>query len=412
MFHRAILYSAAAILAALALSTVALGQGGAPGGDTTSSGGNTGNNGGNTGNSGRQRQPSNNDNNPIFRRPIFVSGKVALPDGSAPPSSVKIERVCNASSRPQGYTDRKGHFSFDLARTTEIGDASNSGSDPFGSNNGGLGGLTGRTQGPDEINRLGGDERMFWGCELRAVLAGFRSESLTLNNIHYMDNPDVGTIIIHPMGKVDGLTVSATNAMAPKAAKKAYEKGVSAFQKKNVEQALSNLEMAVELYPTYAGAWYMLGKVYEQGNKREDAIRAYEKAIACDSKFIPPYLNLSWLAARDARWEKLSEISSTVQRLNPFEYPDAFYLGSLAHFQLKQWDAAEKEAREAIKIDYSKKYQRAHYVLGLALAQKEDYAASAEALKFFLQSEPATPDAAQIREQLNSVEAALREKQK
>ena len=50
---------------------------------------------------------------------------------------------------------------------------------------------------------------------------------VSLSNIHYMDNPDIGTIILHRLGKVDGLTVSVVSALAPKDARKAYEKGGS-----------------------------------------------------------------------------------------------------------------------------------------------------------------------------------------
>ena len=87
------------------------------------------------------------------------------------------------------------------------------------------------------------------GCDLRAELPGFKSDSVPLSNIHYMDNPDVATIIRHRLGKVDGLTVSVISSLAPKEARKAYEKGVAAATKHNWEDAQKDFEKAVELIP-------------------------------------------------------------------------------------------------------------------------------------------------------------------
>ena len=64
---------------------------------------------------GRQpRTPSERDTRDTFPqempRPIFISGKVMLQDGTPPPDSVVIERVCNGLARPEGYTDSKGQI--------------------------------------------------------------------------------------------------------------------------------------------------------------------------------------------------------------------------------------------------------------------------------------------------------------
>src|SRR5712691_931793 len=51
-----------------------------------------------------------------MQRPIFLSGKVVLQDGTAPQEPVVIERVCNGVPRQEGYTDSKGRFSFQLGQ--------------------------------------------------------------------------------------------------------------------------------------------------------------------------------------------------------------------------------------------------------------------------------------------------------
>jgi len=386
----------------LLLAGVAAAQqrnGGAAGGSPTGSTPNTG--------SVNPRAPSITTppgNNVPEQRPIFISGKVALSDGTAPPDLVKIERVCNGTARVEARTDRKGRFSFELGRSLEFQDASTNGQDGFGG--GGFGGSPGLVRGSNSSLR---DNNLF-GCELRASLPGYRSDSVSLANIHYMDNPDLGTIILHPIAKVDGLTVSATTALAPKDARKAYEKGLEAAAKKNPDEAQKNFEKAVALYPRYAAAWFALGQINEQREHAEEARKAYDQSMAADPKFVPPYERLSFMALKESKWQDLADTTDRMLQLNPYDYPSAYYLSSVANLQLQHLDVAEKNAREAIRLDPLKKNARAHYVLGLILAQKHDFTTSAASLHTFLDADPNAPDVDFVRKQLEQVEAAAKEK--
>src|SRR5512134_821096 len=62
----------------------------------------------------QQQQPTFQE----MRRPVFLTGKVIMEDGTPPPDSVTIERMCNGLARPEGYTDSKGRFSIELGRNT------------------------------------------------------------------------------------------------------------------------------------------------------------------------------------------------------------------------------------------------------------------------------------------------------
>ena len=172
----------------------------------------------------RTTQPSTPfpDGTGLNRPPIFISGNVIMSDGTPLTDRVKIERVCNGVPIPEAETDRKGRFSFEVGRSLEMPDASvgsdmtGRGLSSFGSAPN-TGGMTG--------GRMGNTDKRLWGCELRAALTGFRSDVIQLDTIHYMDNPNIGTIVLHRMAKVDGLTISVVSALAPKDARKAYEKG-------------------------------------------------------------------------------------------------------------------------------------------------------------------------------------------
>jgi tetratricopeptide (TPR) repeat protein len=350
----------------------------------------------------RSRTPFPNDGGP-GQRPIFISGTVVLSDGLPLTERVKIERVCSGAPRTETYTDKKGHFSFQVGQSLEMPDASTG-----SAVSGGLGSQLGN---PRDVGGMsssigGSTERQLWGCDLQAALPGFRSDVISLNNVRYMDNPDIGTIVLHRLAKVEGLTISVTSALAPKDAHKAYEKGVAAASKHNAEEAQKNFEKAVELYPKYSDAWFNLGLIQEQRDHVEEARKAYEQAIAAEPKFVRPYERLSWLAVHESKWQELVDRTDQWLRLDPANSPDAYYLSSVGNLQTEHIDIAEKNAREAIRMDPAKKNMRTRYVLGLALAQKQEFSEAAQALRMFLDASPDAKDAETVRKQLAQIEEA------
>jgi tetratricopeptide (TPR) repeat protein len=252
-------------------------------------------------------------------------------------------------------------------------------------------------------------ERQLMGCDLRAVLPGFQSDMVPLSNIHYMDNPDIGTIILHRLGKVDGLTVSVVSSLAPKDARKAYEKGQAAAGKHNWEEAQKDFEKAVELYPKYSVAWFDLGRLHEDGGSLDDARKAYEQALAAEPKYIQPYERLSWIAVRESKWQELVDRTDQWLRLDPLNSADVYYLSSLGNLQTQHFDIAEKNARESIRLDPARKNMRTRYILGLALAQKQDFVGAATAVREYLATAKEGKETEVIRKQLAQIEDAAKE---
>ncbi|MEJ7605891.1 MAG: tetratricopeptide repeat protein [Bryobacteraceae bacterium] len=336
-------------------------------------------------------------------RPIYISGKVVMEDGTPPPESVVIERVCNGTPKPEGYTDSKGRFSFQLGQNTAMmADASSGGADSAmpGMRSGGIGGM----------NR-GISERDLMGCEIRAQLPGFRSENVSLAGRRSLDNPDVGTILMRRLAKVDGFTFSGTTLFAPKDAKKAFEKGRELAKKKKLLEAERELAKAVELYPKFAVAWYELGLAYQQQNKIDEALRAYGEAVKADGKYVNPYAQLSMIAAAQAKWEEAAGHSATLIKLNPYFSPQAYYLSGISNFNLKRLDIAEEHTREAVKMDTGRRNPRAQYLLGVILAQKADFGGAADNLRGYLKLVPAGGDTDRVKEQLAEVEKRIAAKQ-
>jgi tetratricopeptide (TPR) repeat protein len=362
---------------------------------------------GNVGNAGSAttRSPSTLPGDSLGQGPIYISGRVALSDGLPLPERVRIERVCNGSAHLETYADTKGRFSFVVGHSLEMQDASSRSDNGANSQFGGGGSAIGSS------SRMGlSGERDLWNCEVRAALPGFQSSVISLANMRSLDNPEVGTIILHRQGNVDGLTISVTSALAPKEARKAYDKGREAAFGNHLDAAQKDFEKAVELYPKYSAAWFDLGRLQEKQGHAEEARKSYEQAIAAEPKFIQPYEQLSWLALRELKWQELVDRTDQWLRLDPLNSSDAYYLSSVGNLQTEHFAVAEKNAREAVRLDPDKKNMRARYVLGLALAQNRDFTAAAEAIRTFLNATPEAKDADAIRKQLAQIEEAARGK--
>jgi tetratricopeptide (TPR) repeat protein len=354
----------------------------------------------------RQTQPGGLQTN----RAMFLSGKVMMDDGTAPPETVVIERICGGSRRPEGYTDSKGRFSFQLDQNRAlVPDASENAVDmggPMSAGGSGRGygttaaggGTTARSSGT-----LGTDPRLM-GCDLRAVLAGFRSDMVSLANRRVLDNPDVGTIILHRLGNVDGTTISATSLEAPKDAKKAYEKGLDAMKKEKWPEAQKSFDKAVESYPKYAAAWYELGEVCQKQNNPAEAQKAYQQSMQADPKYVKPYLPSAILLVQGQQWQQAAEMTDKLARLDPVDYPDALMYNAIANINLHKMDVAEKSAREAVRLDTEHRLPRAQYILGFILANKREYPEALTRMKSYVEMAPDAPDLDAIKKQIAELE--------
>ena len=334
--------------------------------------------------------------------PMFFSGRVMLDDGTPPPRAAEIVLVCTGRERPYAHTDSKGYFSFQLGggtlNTEPIDDASVGGmgrGGMAGSRSPSLG-SSGSSIGQDSY----GGASALMGCDLRASLAGYRSEDISLATRRALDNPDVGTIFLHYMGKVEGTTVSAASLAAPKDAKKAFEKGQELAQKNKLDDAAKSFEKAIQVYPKYASAWFELGQVQRHQNQLDAARKSYDAAVSADPKYVQPYLELSALAARDQNWQALADTSERVLKLDAYDYPQEFFYNSVANYNLHNLDAAEKSAREAEKLDTKNTIPKIHHLLGTILADRQDFSGAADEMRAYLKLVPGATDADAVRSQI------------
>jgi tetratricopeptide (TPR) repeat protein len=339
---------------------------------------------------------------------VFLSGRVAVDDGSPLPGPVTIERVCNGVTRAEGYTDTKGNFGIQLGNEQGVFQDATDGI-------GGGGDMTGLPGVSRAQPGLGGGpgmgqsatERLLNNCELRARLGGYRSQSIILAGRRPMDNPDLGTILLHRETPGEGSTISVTTLQAPKDARKAYEKGLEYIKKNKFAEARTEYEKAVQIDQKFAAAWCELGKMQAGAEDFDMARGSFRMAIQSDPKFPVPYVELSIIAVGQKKWQEVSDLTATAIRLDPFDYPQVFLFNAAAHYNLRETDAAEKSVKEAERLDSRHQYPQIGHLYGLILAQKQDYAGAVTHLRDYLKMFPGASDAADVRTQLQRLDQAL-----
>jgi len=329
---------------------------------------------------------------------IYLTGNVMLDDGTPPPDPVTIERVCNGSPRAQAYTDQKGRFSFQIGQTAGVlQDASEEASGLPGT----PGASTGLSSGvgPAQSKQPGTEDWLLVNCDLRAVLSGSRSDTVNLGGRRLMDDPNVGTIMLHRLANVEGSAISMTSLQAPKEARQAYNRALQDLRKNKPAEAAKEHRKAVDIYPNYAAAWYELGRIQENDDAAE-ARKSFARAVAADAKFISPYLQLAELEAKAENWAALADTTGTLLKLDPVDYPMAYFCNATANLNLGRIEAAEKSARAGEKLDTAHRCPRLEQVLATILARKKDYAGAAAHLRSYLLLAPDAQDAARTKRDL------------
>jgi hypothetical protein len=379
-----------------------------------SSGGSTGSNSGTSTTVPERKEPT--IVNPIIRtdtgrlppreiQPIFISGNVMQEDGSEPPDGSIIEMDCGWTKTREAVVSPNGRFSFQYGggrRFREIvpdASESNSYSKDEETNYWGPGG---------NANTSGEDKRIplnmkLSGCDLRAQLSGYRSSSIRLNATMLTTVNEVGSIVIYPLDRIRGTSVSTANLLAPKKAKSLLNQAAKAFKKERYGDAERLMKSAIEIYPKYVEAWMLIGKFYQHQERFKEAEEALKSAEEIDPFFVNPQVQMCWVFANEKKWSELAEKSENALNLDPVTYPELYYLSALAHYNIQGFDQAEKRAGQAKLRDTLHQYPKIHLILANIFEAKNSLGASKEELRSYLLYAPNASDAPLIRKRMSGI---------
>ena len=116
------------------------------------------------------------------------------------------------------------------------------------------------------------------------------------------------------------------------------------------------------------------------------------------------------IAAMEGNWKDVLQITGKMIQLNPIFLFETYLFNAIANAKANNLDAAEQSARETLKMDSEHRNPKINQVLGVILANKQDYSGAAENMRAYLAAVPDAKDASIVRQQLAAVEGKLGEK--
>jgi tetratricopeptide (TPR) repeat protein len=170
----------------------------------------------------------------------------------------------------------------------------------------------------------------------------------------------------------------------------------------NVARVAGHFAETARIKPASAPAQYNLGTALLVQGKRDEARRAFQRAVVIDPSYANGHRSLGTVLYQDGKLEDALRSYRRAIELAPNDVSAHHNLGVLLQVQGKLADAVA-EYREAVRIDDG--YVDAHYGLAVSLAGLGQFApAVASAEKALALATAARNDrlAAQIREQLNA----------
>ena len=183
-------------------------------------------------------------------------------------------------------------------------------------------------------------------------------------------------------------TVAAKTLDTPAAALDEFSHACGAVRSKDFKEARRHLEKAVQLHPQFAAAWALLGQVQEDQGKFSEAAGSCNHARDAEATYLPGYLCLADLAAREEKWDSVMQLTDQVIALHPVRCPGAFYYNALAYLTQRQVSVAEKSALRALDDAERDQKPEVYWLLAKTYEQKGDRASEAVQLREYLKLAP------------------------
>ncbi|MEW5977500.1 MAG: hypothetical protein AB1898_17040 [Acidobacteriota bacterium] len=200
-------------------------------------------------------------------------------------------------------------------------------------------------------------------------------------------------------------TVSQNELRAPGSAVRSVERAERLLAAGELGTAMEAVEDSLRLYPEYARADLVKGRILERQQKFTEANRCYRKAIENDSHCYPAYFALAERYRVEGNQAALQEISVEWKKAQSLDAAP-YYYSAISLFEAGDFESAVQEAQFARKFPHD---HIPHLPLLLAncYLKLHDPAAAAVQIEEFLAAAPNDPLAEQARRTLRSVKEIL-----
>lgn len=210
--------------------------------------------------------------------------------------------------------------------------------------------------------------------------------------------------LLPPLTLVHSPTVATKSLQIPNKARKEYGEACSALKNNKTEDLEKHLRKAVEEYDQYSAAWVTLGQVLAARQQNDEARKACSHGAMADSNYVPAYLCLADIAAREKAWDDVLKLSSRALEVDPATNPVAYEYNAAANLRVNKLADAEKSALRGLEIDQNHTEPRVHFVLAQIYEAKGDRDNETAQLREYLKFATDPEDAAMVKKFLLQLE--------
>lgn len=176
------------------------------------------------------------------------------------------------------------------------------------------------------------------------VLLGSMSASDYRQDLEFEWKP--ASVTTKPKAK----TVSAENLYQRNSANEsAFKKAQEALDKKKYAEATTMLQQVVDSDAGDFQAWIELGNAYMLQEKKNEAEKAYMRAIEIKPTFVLPMVNLGWLLISQKKFDEATELLLKAVQLQPTSAEINYALGEV-YLQTRKGSKAVGYLNEAARL--------------------------------------------------------------
>jgi Flp pilus assembly protein TadD len=146
-------------------------------------------------------------------------------------------------------------------------------------------------------------------------------ETTSASLIVYRNQPVYLTIFLKPFSREkkalnEVLDVTNFEKNVPQKAQAAYKKAMASVSSKNFDNAISELQQAISIYPEYVRAHNDLGVLFMKLDRLDEAAGSFRKAAELSKRFLYPRLNLGVVLNRQEKFKEAVEILGPLYQEN------------------------------------------------------------------------------------------------
>jgi len=248
--------------------------------------------------------------------------------------------------------------------------------------------------------------------EVRASGTPIKGTSVEQVRVDDMDKSRTVYVRATPSGEAAATTTkanappvtSAAELKVPLDAKKAFHRGMEAWERNDYPKAAEQFEKAVAIYPEYDTAYNNLGVMYYHMGQTEKARAAFERSVALNDKNADGDRNLARMLIHEGNYSRAEELlrkSLIVEPLNPV----TLTLMCVAEIQTGDNDGALATARKVHQLPHEG-YSLVHEIAGQAYEHEGQPKNATIEYETYLRESPNGPEAPQVRAALTRLTAA------